>query len=154
MPSRGLIVIAGWLLQAFLSAPAMAEEMYCDLAAPPANAVADADHGFYFFIFPDALPPNFTGCKTWWIDTGQKFFIFKMKNGRLTEMTNLVALPGQSPGEARTEICRYPDETLEKDAPSGCFTFEDAQSFADHAVGTQYGPRVPPAKDIRTKTPL
>jgi hypothetical protein len=153
MPAHRLTSVFALLLSV-VSAPALADDLYCDLDAPPANAVADENHGFYFFIFPDALPPKFTGCKTWWIDTGQKFMVFRMEDGRLTEMSGLSSLPGQYPGEAQTETCLYPNGALAKGAPSGCLKFEDAQSFADHAIGTQYAPRVPAAKDLRTKTPL
>src|SRR6185369_5202733 len=66
VPIRWQIVAAGITSLLELSAPAVAEDKYCDLALPPANASVDGDHGYYFFIFPNALPDHFTGCKTWW----------------------------------------------------------------------------------------
>lgn len=139
----------------FVSSPAMAQNKYCDLAAPPANAVVDENHGHYFFMFPDALPDKFTGCKTWWIDTGQKYLVFRLKDGRLTEMTAPRSGATQATGEPQYTTCLYPNGALAKDSPTDdCLSFEDAQSFANHSVGTESGPNVPSSKDIRTKTPL
>ena len=132
----------------------MAEEKYCDLTAPPANAVAVEDHGFYFFIFPNSLTPKFSGCKTWWIDTGQKFMRFRLRDGRVTEMAALSCLPGLCLSEAKTEVCLYADGALATGSPKDCSTFEKAQSFADLGLGTDQTSKVPRAKDIRTKDPL
>jgi hypothetical protein len=154
MLTRGLTAAISCLPLSTLCAPAQAQDQYCDLAAPPANASLDANHGHYFFMFPDALPEKFTGCKTWWIDTGEKYFIFRLKDGRVTEMNMLGNQADQAPGSPQYATCLYPNGALVNDASADCLDFEEAQSLAEYASGTEGGPKVPPAKDIRTKTPL
>jgi len=153
MLRRSLISSACGLLLSMLCAPAMAQDQYCDLTAPPANAGTEADHGHYFFIFPDALPEKFSGCKTWWIETGQKYLLFRMTDGRVTEVDMLRKQSEQAAGSAEMDICPYPDGALAKGSPENCLAFENAQSFAEYAVGPD-GVKVPAAKDIRTKAPL
>ena len=106
------------------------------------------DLGHTIYIFPDVLPAKFTGCKTWWIETGEKYFVFRLKDGRVIETSML------KEKEKQTQTCAYPDETLAKNAPEGCLDFDNAQSFAESVMGTENAPKVSADKDIRTKDPL
>jgi hypothetical protein len=148
MLARGLTAAAGCLLLSIIAVPALAQDQFCDLAAPPANAVVAEDLGHTIYIFPDALPAKFTGCKTWWIETGEKYFIFHLKDGRVTETSML------RENEKKTATCLYPNEALAEDAPEGCMDFSNAQSFAETVMGTADAPKIPAGKDIRIKDPL
>ncbi len=143
----GLIAAVACILP-FISPAAMAEYLYCDLAAPPASAVVAEDLGHTIYIFPDTLPEKFSGCKTWWIETGEKYFVFLMKDGRVIE-TVMVQEQTKQP-----VTCTYHGEKLAKDAPEGCMDFANAQSFAEHAMGSADAPKIPEGKDIRTEDPL
>jgi hypothetical protein len=143
-----LTATAGCLLLSIITVPATAQDQYCDLAAPPANAAIAEDLGHTIYIFPDALPAKFTGCKTWWIETGEKYFVFHMKDGRVTETRML------EEKERQTATCAYPGEMLAQGAAEGCLDFGNAQSFAETAMGTGDAPKIPAGKDIRTKDPL
>jgi len=148
MLARGWMATVACLFLTAIAAPAMAQEQYCDLAAPPANAVVAEDLGHTIYIFPDALPAKFTGCKTWWIETGEKYFVFRLKDGRVTETSML------RENEKTTATCTYPGEALAKDAAEGCMDFANAQSFAETVMGTADMPKIPAGTDIRTKDPL
>ena len=146
---RAFLVAAACLLPTTFRAPAMADGKFCDLAAPPANAIVAEDIGHTIYIFPDALPQRFTGCKTWWIETGEKYFLFRLDAGRVTQTIML-----REQGEPKFATCTYTDGALAADSPADCMSFENAQSFAEHEMGTADQPKIPAAKDIRTKDPL
>jgi len=116
--------------------------------------VATADHGYYLFIFPDVLPDRFTGCKTWWIESGQKFLVFRLKDGRVTEMVGQNSEAAQAAGASQFTTCLYPNEVLANKAADDCLDFGSAQSFAELVIGGQGSMDVPAARDIRSKAPL
>jgi hypothetical protein len=151
---RVLSAIAAGTLLLTAGAPASAQDLYCDLAAPPANAVVAEDFGHTIYIFPDELPARFTGCKTWWIETGKKYMVFRLLEGRVEAMSLLQGADQAGGDGGQYVTCRYPGGVLAKDAPKACLGFENAQSFADHVMERADAPKVPPEKDIRTKDPL
>ena len=129
---------------------ASAQDLYCGLKAPPANSVVTENHGFYFFIFPDVVDEHFTGCKIWWVDSGERYAAFKVQNGAVKEAT-IIGTMNPDESHAGFITCSYDHEQLTSGPASECLSYDDAQTFVRRPIGSEYAPTVPPEKDIRTK---
>lgn len=53
----------------------------CALPAPPKDAVVEPVHSMFVFVYPKTMSDNYTGCQTFWIESGDKMFSTYFDNG-------------------------------------------------------------------------
>lgn len=63
-------------------------------------------HGVGFYVFPEAIPDNFTGCQTVWLENGHKLVTKHYKLGKLSWAK------GQEPKDVEPFFCMYDDGNL------------------------------------------
>ena len=91
----------------------------CDLAAPPASAGEELNHGVTMRIYPRArdIGPGYTGCQLVWLPNGNQWFTMSAVAIERGEPIRIWA-----PEEAKPEFlaCRYEQGRVVAGDPSKC----------------------------------
>ncbi len=91
------------------------EQKTCDITKPPKEAKLTKTHPMDFYIWPNPVPPNFTGCRHMWLAEGQEVGIWIYEKG------NIVAVLDRGPDEdSKWEVCKYNNNQLSAGSSSIC----------------------------------
>ncbi|WP_338846269.1 hypothetical protein V8J88_21220 [Massilia sp. W12] len=77
----------------------------CELSAPPKDALQREQRGMALQIYPGALPPNYSGCRKFWLSNQQLMANLQYQKGQLkhAEITEPKSRPFQ---------CQYANNQL------------------------------------------
>src|SRR5262249_27150305 len=58
----------------------------CQLQRPPRQAAIDANHGFFFFVYPRTVSTGYSGCQTMWDEKGNPVFVLTFEKGEVIKI--------------------------------------------------------------------
>jgi hypothetical protein len=131
-----LLVAACWGLPAFA-------QNACSFNVPPRDSAVSANDGRFYFVYPRKVTATYTGCQTMWDELGRKVFLFRFKQGTLTEYW----LADYS-SNAKRETCKYHRGAVSPSSSKECPAYEDVKHGL-LTVAPQDEPPVPRERDAR-----
>src|SRR5258708_1311678 len=117
--SKWPLLLVLFLFSACSSAPTYAEAPR-SLKGPPADAAVSANHGSFFFVYPQEVGARYTGCQTMWDELGRPVFVFRFMQGTLMKYS----LADYS-GGSKLKVCKYEHENLTHLSSKGCASYVD-----------------------------
>ena len=115
----------------------------CKAKVPPRQAAVTENHGTFFFVYPGALGPTYSGCQTMWDEKGIPWFVLTFEKGKLVRYESM-----DSSKEGGKQICKYKSGKVVKNSSEECPEYDDVKDGL-LTIPEADSPVVPPERDPR-----